>query len=207
MGNYHEHQHGINRKGNKKGLIIALVVTFFIMIMEFIGGLITNSLALLSDAGHMLSDSSSLLLSLIAFWFAEKPPSPNKTYGYYRFEILAAFFNGITLFLMAGWIIYEAYERIIEPPTVSSGTMILIAVIGLLANLTSAFFLTKTGSVEGNINVKSAYLHIIGDALGSVGAIIAGTLMWFFEWYIADPIISVIVALLILRSEEHTSEL
>src|SRR5690625_5062281 len=144
MGNYHEHQHGINRKGNKKGLIIALVVTFFIMIMEFIGGLIINSLALLSDAVHMLSDSSSLLVSLIAFCFAEKPPSPNKTYGYYRFEILAAFFNGITLFLMAGWIIYEAYERINEPPTVSSGTMILIAVIGLMANLLSAFLDRKS---------------------------------------------------------------
>lgn len=203
MGNQHHqhgHHHGITRKGNKKGLTIALIITFIIMIMEFFGGLITNSLALLSDAGHMLSDSSSLLLSLIAFWFAEKPPSPNKTYGYYRFEILAAFFNGITLFLMAGWIVYEAFERIVSPPNVSSGTMIFIAVIGLLANLSSAFFLKNQGNVDENVNVKSAYLHVIGDALGSVGAIIAGILMLQFEWYIADPIISIIVALLILKS-------
>jgi cobalt-zinc-cadmium efflux system protein len=197
---HHGHQHGINREGSKKGLTIALIITFSIMILEFVGGLITNSLALLSDAGHMLSDSSSLVLSLVAFWFAAKPPSPNKTYGFYRFEILAAFFNGITLFLMAGWIVYEAYERIIEPPTVSSGTMILIAIIGLVANLLSAYFLMKKGNVEGNVNVKSAYLHVIGDALGSVGAIIAGILMMVFEWYIADPIISVVVALLILKS-------
>jgi cobalt-zinc-cadmium efflux system protein len=101
---------------------------------------------------------------------------------------------------MAGWIVYEAYERIVEPPTVSSGTMILIAVIGLVANLLSAYFLMKQGNVEGNVNVKSAYLHVIGDALGSVGAIIAGILMMVFGWYIADPIISVVVALLILKS-------
>lgn len=200
MGHHHGHDHSIKRAGNKKGLTIALIITFMIMIMEFIGGLVTNSLALLSDAGHMLSDSSSLLLSLIAFWFAEKPPSPNKTYGYYRFEILAAFFNGITLFLMAGWIVYEAFERIVSPPNVSSGTMIFIAVIGLLANLSSAFFLKNQGNVDENVNVKSAYLHVIGDALGSVGAIIAGILMLQFEWYIADPIISIIVALLILKS-------
>lgn len=200
-GHHHgHHHHGINREGNKKGLTIALIITFSIMIMEFVGGLITNSLALLSDAGHMLSDSSSLLLSLIAFWFAAKPPSANKTYGYYRFEILAAFFNGITLFVMAGWIIYEAYGRFFEPPTVSSGTMIWIASIGLIANLLSAYFLMKKGNVEENVNVKSAYLHVIGDALGSLGAIVAGLVMLFFEWYIADPIISVIVALLILKS-------
>ncbi len=197
---HHGHDHGISREGNKKGLTIALIITFSIMILEFIGGLVTNSLALLSDAGHMLSDSSSLLLSLVAFWFAAKPPSPNKTFGFYRFEILAAFFNGITLFLMAGWIVYEAFERIMEPPIVSSGTMIMIAVIGLIANLLSAYFLMKQGNVEGNLNVRSAYLHVIGDALGSVGAILAGILMLIFDWYIADPIISIVVALLILKS-------
>lgn len=197
---HHGHHHGLNREGSKKGLTIALLITFSIMIVEFIGGLVTNSLALLSDAGHMLSDSSSLLLSLVAFWFAAKPPSPIKTFGFYRFEILAAFFNGITLFLMAGWIVYEAFERIFEPHIVSSGTMILIAGIGLIANLLSAYFLMKQGKVEGNVNVRSAYLHVIGDALGSVGAILAGILMFIFDWYIADPIISIVVALLILKS-------
>jgi cobalt-zinc-cadmium efflux system protein len=196
----HGHHHGEKRKGDKKGLIIALFITVSIMILEVIGGLITNSLALLSDAGHMLSDASSLLLSLIAFWFAAKPPSPNKTYGFYRFEILAALFNGVTLFLMAVWIVFEAYERIIEPSYVASGTMIIISSIGLIANLLSAFALIKQGDVKDNINIKSAYLHVLGDALGSVGAIIAGFLMLLYEWYIADPIISVVVALLILRS-------
>jgi cobalt-zinc-cadmium efflux system protein len=194
------HQHGISREGSKKGLTIALIITFSIMILEFVGGLITNSLALLSDAGHMLSDSSSLVLTLVAIWFASRPPSPNKTYGFYRFEILAAFINGITLFLIAGWIFYEAYQRIMDPHIVSSGMMIIIAVIGLTANLLSAYFLMKKGNVEENINVKSAYLHIVGDALGSFGAILAGVFMLLFEWYIADPIISVIVALLILKS-------
>lgn len=199
MGN-HQHHHQNIREGNKKGLTIALLITLSITLMEFIGGLLTNSLALLSDAVHMLSDSSSLMLSLIAFWFAEKPPSSNKTFGYYRFEILAAFFNGITLFVIAGWIVYEAIGRITEPPTVASGTMMLIAIIGLVANLSSAFFLMKQGNVKENVNVKSAYIHVIGDALGSIGAILAGMLMWIFEWYLADPLISIVVALLILRS-------
>lgn len=195
------HSHGISsRGGDKKGLTIALLTTAVIMIVEFLGGLITNSLALLSDSGHMLSDVSSLAFSLIAMWFASKPPSPQKTYGFYRFEILAALLNGLTLFIIAGIIIWEAYERLFDPPNVISGTMIAIAAIGLTANLFSAWMLTRKGDVSSNVNVRSAYLHILGDALGSVGAIIAGILMSAFAWYIADPIISVIVALLILKS-------
>lgn len=196
----HHHHHDHAREGNKKGLIIALLITAGIMFLEFFGGLITNSLALLSDSGHMLSDTSSLALSLVAMWFATRPPTPNKTYGFYRFEILAALFNGLTLFLIAGFIVYEAIERFAEPPTVASGSMMLIASIGLLANLLSAFSLLKNGDVKDNVNLGSAYLHVLGDALGSVGAIVAGLLMYLFNWYIADPIISVLVALLILRS-------
>jgi cobalt-zinc-cadmium efflux system protein len=195
----HDHHHG-SREGNKKGLTIALLITSGIMLLEFFGGLITNSLALLSDSGHMLSDASSLALSLFAIWFATRPPSPNKTYGFYRFEILAALFNGLTLFVIAAFIVWEAYGRFWEPPTVASGTMIMIASIGLFANLLSAWALMRKGDVKGNVNLKSAYLHILGDALGSVGAILAGILMMFFSWYIADPIISVLVALLILKS-------
>jgi cobalt-zinc-cadmium efflux system protein len=148
----------------------------------------------------MLSDTTSLGLSLFATILALKPPSPQKTYGFYRFEILAAFLNGLTLFVIAGFIVWEAYERFFEPPLVNSPYMIGIAGIGLLANLLSAGVLTKKGNMEKSINLRSAYLHILGDALGSVGAIIAGLLMYFFSWYTADPIISVIVALLILRS-------
>ncbi|USK70729.1 cation diffusion facilitator family transporter [Peribacillus asahii] len=202
---HHGHSHSHNhfeetREGNKKGLIIALLITTGIMFLEFFGGLLTNSLALLSDSGHMLSDASSLFLSLIAIWFAARPPSPNKSYGYYRFEILAALFNGVTLFIIAGFIVWEAYGRFFEPPTIASGTMMLIASIGLFANLISAWSLMRKGDVKNNVNLRSAYLHVLGDALGSVGAIAAGILMLLFNWYIADPIISVLVALLILKS-------
>lgn len=147
----------------------------------------------------MLSDASSLLLSLVALWFATKPASPNKTYGFYRFEILAALFNGVTLFVIAGFIVWEAYERFFNPPTVESGSMMLIAAIGLFANIASAWSLMRKGDVKNNINLRSAYLHVLGDALGSVGAIVAGLLMYLFSWYVADPIISVLVALLILK--------
>ncbi|MEK5441121.1 cation diffusion facilitator family transporter [Fredinandcohnia sp. FSL W7-1320] len=199
-GHHHHHHFDEVREGNKKGLLIALVITTGIMLLEFFGGLITNSLALLSDSGHMLSDASSLALSLVAFWFATRPASPKKTYGFYRFEILAALFNAVTLFVIAGFIVYEAVQRFFEPPTVASGTMMIIAGIGLFANILSAWSLISKGDVKNNVNLRSAYLHVLGDALGSVGAIIAGLLMLLFEWYIADPIISVIVAILILKS-------
>jgi cobalt-zinc-cadmium efflux system protein len=204
MGHHHhghDHHHfEETREGNKKGLTIALSITVGIMLLEFFGGLLTNSLALLSDSGHMLSDASSLLLSLVAIWFASRPPSPNKTYGFYRFEILAALFNGFSLFVIAGFIVWEAFERLFTPPAVASGSMMIIASVGLLANLISAWSLMGKGDVKNNVNLRSAYLHILGDALGSVGALLAGLLMLTFSWYIADPIISVLVALLILKS-------
>lgn len=203
MGHDHHHHHHHHfeeqRDGNKKGLMIALGITTVIMVLQFFGGLITNSLALLADSGHMLSDASSLALSLVAIWFASRPASSNKTYGFYRFEILAALFNSVTLFMIAGFIIVEAYNRFFDPPTVASGTMIMIAFIGLGANLLSVWFLMRKGDVNHNLNLRSAYLHVIGDALGSVGAILAGIIMLAFEWYVADPIISVVVALLILK--------
>lgn len=194
------HEHSAQLANNRKGLTISLLITAGIMVLEFVGGLVTNSLALLSDAGHMLSDTSSLVLSLVATWVAAKPPNPRKSYGFYRFEILAALFNGATLFIIAGYIIWEAYGRFFKPPTVSSGIMLGVAALGLLANIISAFNLKRVSDTEDNINVKSAYLHIIGDALGSVGAITAGALMLTFSWYVADPIISVLVSLLILKS-------
>lgn len=205
MPHNHDHNHGHNhfheaREGNKKGLIIALVITAGIMILEFFGGLISNSLALLADAGHMLSDTSSLALSLTAIYFASRPASANKTYGFYRFEILAALINGITLFVISIFIFKEAYERFLNPSEVVSTTMIVIASIGFIANLISAWFLMKNGDVKENLNLKSAYLHVLSDALGSIGAIIAGIIMLLTDWYYADPIISVIVAVLILRS-------
>ncbi|MGO0062171.1 cation diffusion facilitator family transporter [Brevibacillus fluminis] len=194
---HHGHDH--TREGNKKGLMLALIITAGIMLLEFFGGLFTNSLALLSDSGHMLSDASSLALSLVAIWFAARPATPAKSYGYYRFEILAALFNGVTLFIVAGFIIWEAWERFWNPPVVASGSMMIIAFVGLAANLLSAWALLRKGDVKNNVNLRSAYLHVIGDALGSVGAIAAGLIMSLFGWYVADPLISVIVALLILK--------
>lgn len=199
---HHSHAHGGSAPGrnNRVALTVSLIITAGIMILEFVGGLFTNSLALLSDAGHMLSDATSLALSLFATVLALRPPSPKKTYGFYRFEILAAFLNGVTLFIIAGVIVWEAYERVFAPPAINSLYMIAIAGVGLIANLASAIVLKKKGNMEESINLRSAYLHILGDALGSVGAITAGLLMYFFSWYTADPVISVVVALLILRS-------
>ena len=184
---------------NKKGLRIAIGITALILLLEFFGGLATNSLALLSDAGHMLSDVSSLVFSLLAMWLAAKPPTADKHYGYSRVEILAALLNGVTLFVIAGLILFEAVHRFLAPEPVNSLYMMGIAVIGLLANLLSAWALLHQGDVQSNINMRSAYLHVLGDALGSVGAIAAGLLMYFGNWVLADPLISVFVAVLILK--------
>jgi cobalt-zinc-cadmium efflux system protein len=186
--------------GNQKGMIIALIVTAGIMLLEFFGGLVSGSLALLADSAHMLSDVVAIALSLFAMWFAARPSSPNKTYGFHRFEILAALFNGITLFIIAIFIVKEAYERFQSPANIASGTMMAIAAVGLLANLVSAWALMRQGDVHGNLNVRSAYLHILGDALGSVGVLLAGLLIILFGWNWADPVISVTVSILVLRS-------
>jgi len=170
------------------------------MVLEIAGGLMTNSLALMSDAGHMFSDAGALALSLLAMRLAAKPSTPRRSYGYRRFEILAALLNGIALFAMAGFILREAVERFRVPAEVSGGLMSVIAVIGLAANLASAWHLMRKGDVESNLNVRSAWLHIIGDALGSVGAIAAGVVISLTSWHWADPLISVFVALLIVRS-------
>lgn len=196
---HHGHGHHHGNTGNKQGLLIALSITAGIMVLEFAGGLWTNSLALLSDSGHMLSDAGALALSLLALWFAAKPTSVRLSFGFHRFEILAALFNAVTLFVIAGLIIWEAIGRFLHSAVVASGSMMLIACIGLIANLLSAWSLMRKGDVHGNLNLRSAYLHILGDALGSVGAIIAGAVMLLFGWYAADPIISIIVSLLILR--------
>jgi cation diffusion facilitator family transporter len=197
---HHGHHHHFDMSGNKTGLFIALIITAGIMVLEFVGGLITNSLALLSDSGHMLSDVSALILSLVAVWFAARPASAERTYGYHRFEILAALFNGVTLVVISVFIIWEAIGRMFDPPAVASGSMMLIAAVGLLANLASAWALLRKGDVHNNLNVRSAYLHVLGDALGSVGAVLAGLLIYLFDWNIADPIISIVVAVLIVKS-------
>ncbi len=192
----HDHQHG--HHANKKALLLSFILIATFMVVEVIGGILTNSLALLSDAGHMLSDAAALGLSLFAFKFGERAATSTKTYGYKRFEILAAFINGITLLAISVYIFWEAYNRFLEPPNVD-GSMMIIAIIGLLVNILVAWILMR-GDTEENLNMRSALLHVFGDLLGSVGAIIAGILILLFNWNIADPIASVIVASLILFS-------
>lgn len=194
----HTHQHSHN--GNKKTLVISLIIITTYMIVEVIGGLLTNSLALLADAGHMLSDSISLLVALLAFILSEKAANGKKTYGYKRFEVLAAVVNGIALIGVALYIFYEAVDRFQNPPEIASQGMLIIAFIGLLVNLLVARIMMRGSDVRENINMRGAYLHVMSDMLGSVGAIIAALLIMFFHFGWADPLASVIVAILVLRS-------
>lgn len=193
--NCHSHSH--NDKTNNK-LWIVLLLTGVFMIAEFAGGFYANSLALTADAGHMLSDVGALALSYFSIWISSKPASSEKTYGYFRTEILAAFINGIALVVIALFIIYDAFMRMSEPPEVKAPVMIVIAIGGLIVNLVGAFLLHKDS--KENLNIRGAFLHIIGDLLGSVGAIAAGVIILRWHFYLADPIISIIIALLILYS-------
>lgn len=195
-GHSHDHTHG----ANKKTLLIAFGIISIYMIVEVVGGYITNSLALLSDAGHMLSDAISLGVGVLAFTFSEKVANYRNTYGYKRFEILAAVFNGVTLILIAIFICVEAIQRFTNPPEVSSNGMLIIAIIGLLVNILVAWILMRGGDTHDNLNMRAAFLHVISDMLGSVGAIVAAILIMLFGWEWADPLASVIVAVLVLIS-------
>ena len=177
-------------------LAIALGITFLYFVVEVIGGIYTNSLALLSDAGHMLSDIGALSLSLCAFQISRRPATPQKTFGYHRLEIVAALVNGLVLWLIVGVIFHEAYQRFFTPPEVQSRGMLIIATIGLAVNIVAGFILYK--SHHESLNVHSAFLHVVGDALGSVGAMIAALIMISTGWYLADPLISFFIGALIL---------
>jgi cobalt-zinc-cadmium efflux system protein len=166
-------------------------------VVEVIGGLLSNSLALLADAGHMLTDVAALTLSLFVAWFSRQPASPQKTYGYLRWEVLAAFLNGATLLLISVWIVWEAVLRLRAPEPLQSGLMIVVAVAGLLVNVLAAWMLHSSG--ESSLNVRAAYLHVVGDLLGSVGTVAAAVIIRWTGWLAADPIASLLMALLILR--------
>jgi cobalt-zinc-cadmium efflux system protein len=181
---------------NRRALQVTFALTFSYFVVEVVGGILTNSLALLADAAHMLTDVFGLGLALFATWISQKPATPEKTYGYYRFEILAALVNAAVLFLISFYILYEAYRRFKEPPEVASLPMILIAVVGLGVNLAGMWIL-REGAREG-LNVQGAFLEVVSDALGSVGVIIAGTIMLATGWYYADPIFSVLIGVFIL---------
>ncbi|MBM4332506.1 MAG: cation transporter [Deltaproteobacteria bacterium] len=182
---------------NRKALWMAIGITGSVMILEVAGGLLSNSLALLSDAGHMLADVMSLLLSLMALRLTMRPPSLTKTFGLYRTEILAALINGTTLILIALYILYEAYQRFGAPEAVESRTMLLIATIGLAANGAAALAMKRTS--KESLNIRGAYLHILGDALSSLGVIAGGLIIHFTSWYVVDSIISAGICLVILR--------
>lgn len=187
-----QHYHASRSRSH---LAVALAITISFFIVELIGGYITNSLALAADAWHMLNDAVALAFALIAAWIAGRPSDLRKTFGYHRTEILAAFLNGIFLWAVVILIIFSAIQRLQTPATVASLEMLLIAVIGLAANGLSAGVLSRSKSES--LNVKSAFLHVVSDTLGSVAVIAAGLVMFFTGWYQADPIFSMLVAILI----------
>ena len=175
-------------------LVLGLTGTF--MLIEVVGGWLSGSLALLADAGHMLTDVGALALSLLTAWIAQRPADDTKTYGYLRWEILAALVNGAALFGIAGWVVVEALQRLQHPEPIQSGLFLFVAAAGLVVNLISLYLLH--GSREGSLNARGAYLHVLGDALGSVGALAAAGVIWVTGWLPADPIASVGLSLLIL---------
>src|SRR5687767_9113917 len=194
------HRHG-RAADSRRRLSIVLLLTSIYMVAETIGGWWTGSLALLADAGHMFADAAALTLALMAVWFGSRPATPNKTFGYYRLEILAALINGVALILVSFLILYEAYQRWANPPLVRSTVMMMVAAGGLMINAVCAWLLHRDH--DEDLNVRGAWLHVIGDALGSVGAIVAGALMSIFGWYAADPLFSGVIALLIVWSSWH----
>jgi cobalt-zinc-cadmium efflux system protein len=194
----YEHGRGHTRSASFKRLAWTLTLVLVYMLAEGIGGLLTGSLALLADAGHMLSDAAALGLSLFAMWIAKRPPTPRRTFGYHRAEILAALVNGATLIAIAVSIFVEAYRRLRHPPEVMGGWMMTVAVGGLLVNLAGLAILQ--GAREESLNVRGAWLHVLGDTAGSLGAITAGVLIWTLGWYWVDPLASVLIGLLIIAS-------
>nr|WP_227002545.1 cation diffusion facilitator family transporter [Salicibibacter kimchii] len=194
----HEHHH--HPTDNKKALLLALMLIFVLVIAEVIGGLLTNSLALLADAGHMLSDFFAIGLALIAFKIGERAASKSKTFGYRRFEILAALVNGVVLIVISGFVLWQALQRFQEPPEVAGAGMLAFASFALVINLLIAWIFLREGDVKGNLNLRGAFFHVLGDIVGTIGVLVAGLLILFFNWTLADPIISTGVALLILTA-------
>lgn len=191
------HKHG-RASDSRRKLSVVLVLTAIYMIAEAVGGWWTGSLALLADAGHMLTDVAALGLALMAAWFSSRPATSNKTFGYHRLEILAALVNGVALVIISILILYEAYQRWSVPPIVRGNVVMLVAAGGLAINLISAWIIH--GHHEIDLNMRGAWLHVISDALGSLGAVIAGALMWFYGWYGADPLFSALIGVLIVWS-------
>jgi len=191
------HDHHALTNANQRRLLFALTVTGLMTVVELFGGILSNSLALLGDAGHMLTDTLALGLSLVALTLAKRPASQTRTYGFHRAEVLAAAANGTMLVVICGFLFYESYQRFVDPPEVRGGLMLAVASIGFLANLVGILVLRPAS--HGNLNVKGAFLHLWGDTISSVGVILASLIILVTGWTIVDPIISIFIGLLILR--------
>jgi cobalt-zinc-cadmium efflux system protein len=198
MAHDHRHETGLQAGSQSRPIAITLGLVVLYMGLEVVGGILSRSLALLADAGHMLSDAGALALTLFAMKMARRQPTAERTYGYYRAEILAALANGATLVAIAIYIFVEAYERFRDPPVVQGPLMLAVACGGFIVNGAGLWFLR--GGREGNLNVRGAWLHVLTDALGSVQAIFAGVLIWAFAWNWVDPLASVLIGLLVIYS-------
>jgi cobalt-zinc-cadmium efflux system protein len=194
----HDHGNEPGREVDQRALAAVFVLTTVFMVSEVVGGLLTGSLALLADAGHMISDAFSLGVALFAVWLAERPATPNRSFGYKRAEILAALFNGVTLVAISVWIFIEAYRRLWEPPEILGGWMLAVAALGLVVNVAAAFILSRSGGES--LNLQGVLRHVVADVLGSVGAIAAALVILTTGWRYADPAISAFIGLLVLAS-------
>ena len=198
---HHDHAHDL-RGASRRSLVVALTLISTYMFAEVIGGLLSGSLALIADAGHMLTDAAAIVMALIAMWIADKAASAERTFGYQRTEVLAALINTVALWLIAGWIVFEAYHRTFQEEVHIDGWPVLIVGTGgLLINIAAAWVLHR--SSQHSVNVEGAFQHVIADLLGSVGVIISAVLILAFDWTLADPILSVVIAVLILFGSRH----
>jgi cobalt-zinc-cadmium efflux system protein len=201
---HHHHHHHIRESGDKtKGrkLLFATLLNFSITIAQVIGGIISNSLALLSDALHNLSDAIATFIAYIAFKYSKRPSNVKKTFGYKRVQILAAFINGIVLVAISFYLFYEAILRLQEPEPIKGLIMFIVASIGLLANLVAVVILRK--ETHDNLNIRAAYIHLLGDTMSSVAVIIGGVLIYLFSWYWIDPVVTILIGLYILKETWH----
>jgi len=199
MAHQHQHHHHPGSgTGNERRLLWAMLLVGGFMIVEVVGGVLSGSLALLADAGHMLTDTASLAMAWLAARIARRPADQLRTYGYHRIQILAALLNGIGFIVLVGWIAFEAVHRLMQPVQVLGGMMLVVAVLGLLVNV--AAFAVLHGGSRHDLNLRGALVHVMGDLLGSVAAIVAAGVILWSGWMPIDPLLSILVALLILRS-------
>ncbi|MCK5168502.1 MAG: cation transporter, partial [Bacteroidales bacterium] len=192
------HSHHIHKEPSKKNLLISVLLNATITLAEFVGGILSNSLALLSDAVHNLSDTMAIIISYIAMIIGKKGPNSKNTFGFKRIEILAALFNAVVLIVISTYLFYAAYERFLNPEPVKGKLMFIVATIGFLGNIISVILLHKDSS--HNLNIRAAYLHLIGDTLSSVGVIIGSILIYFWDITWIDPLLTIIIGLVIIKA-------